>query len=234
MILTAHQPVYLPWLGLFHKIYLADTFCLFDIVQYQTKDYNNRNKIKLENGNESWLSVPVLSKNHFEKIICDIEIVQDGWIKKHCRTLKQHYAKAPFFKLYYEAIESILHNEHKFLTDLNFELLNYFLAALQIHRNICKASDYDFAGQKSELVLDMCRKLGTDCYIFGSQGRDYAVVNDFEKENIQVVFQDYAHPIYQQLHGQFLPYLSIVDLLFNMGPNSLKVLLSGNIQNIAA
>ena len=92
MILTAHQPVYLPWLGLLHKIAVADLFCYFDIVQYQTKDYNNRNKIKTHTG-EIWLSVPVESKDHLQKGVGDIRIVQNGWQRKHFKSIQYAYQK---------------------------------------------------------------------------------------------------------------------------------------------
>ena len=108
MILTAHQPVYLPWLGLFHKIYLSDLFCYFDIVQYQIKDYNNRNLIKF-NSTSNWLTVPVESKNHFQKKICDIKIVPGNWNKKHYNAIKN--------QLY-------LDNDNKKLRDLIIKLIN--------------------------------------------------------------------------------------------------------------
>jgi WbqC-like protein family len=75
------------------------------------------------------------------------------------------------------------------------------------------------------LVLEMCRKLGADAYVFGTLGRDYAKVEDFQRANIRIGFQDYRHPQYPQLHGGFVPHLSIIDLLFNCGPNSLEVLM---------
>src|ERR1700748_2977221 len=106
MILTAHQPVYIPWLGLFHKIYLAEQFCIFDIAQYQIKDYNNRNLIKTNTG-PIWLSVPVESKDHFQKKICDIKIVHNGWNKKHLKSIIQSYQKAKFYKDYIGGIEQI-------------------------------------------------------------------------------------------------------------------------------
>ena len=126
MILPAHQPVYLPWLGLFHKIELADLFCYFDIVQYQRKDYNNRNKIKTSNG-ELWLSVPVESKNHLNKNVSKILIVQDNWVKKHLKSIELNYKKTPFFKDYFPELQSILINESKnSLGHLNLKLLEYF------------------------------------------------------------------------------------------------------------
>ena len=229
MILTAHQPVYLPWLGLFHKIALADLFCYFDIVQYQRKDYNNRNKVKTSNG-ELWLSVPVESKNHLSKNVSKILIVQDSWVKKHLKSIELNYKKTPFFKDYFPELQSILINDSKdSLGYLNLKLLEYFMECLKIDTPIVKASDYNFEGIGSDLVLDMCVKLGADNYIFGEQGKNYADVKAFKEAEIVVEFQNYIHPVYRQMGRDFLPYMSIIDLLFNEGDKSYEILMSNNI-----
>jgi hypothetical protein len=227
LILTAHQPVYLPWLGLFHKIAVADLFCYFDIVQYQTKDYNNRNKIKTHSG-DSWLSVPVESKQHLEKNVGDIRIVQNGWQRKHVKSIQYAYQKAPHFQNYAAELEAIIVGAHGTLSALNFAMLRFLMRSLAIETPIVKASDYVFQGAKSELVLDMCRQLRADVYIFGAQGQDYADVNKFLAAGVTPYFQNYRHPIYRQLHGPFLPCMSVIDLLFNEGPRSRDILLSGN------
>ena len=232
MILTAHQPVYLPWLGLFHKIYLSEMYCVFDIAQYQTKDYVNRNKIKINTGNDIWLSVPVESSSHFVKRICDIIILQDGWQRKHCKSIQLNYSRAPFYEEYSDSLFAIIQKKHKFLADLNYDLLLFFMSSLGINRTIVKASDYNFSGKKSDLVLDMCMKLGAANYIFGAQGSNYADVESFSNNGISVFFQDYIHPIYRQQHGDFIPYMSIIDLLFNEGKQSLEVLLGNNIRTL--
>src|SRR5579863_1515402 len=233
MILTAHQPVYLPWLGLFHKIALAQQFCIFDIVQYQTKDFNNRNKIKTHKG-PIWLSVPVESNNHLEKLICDIKIVDNGWNKKHIKSIKHTYMKARYYKDYIEVLEAqLLGKKHVFLTELNSEMLAIFLRLLNIGIPVVKASDYKFAGQKSDLVLDMCTTLQASDYIFGEQGRNYADADSFRAKGINIYFQKYHHPTYEQLNGEFLPYMSVIDLLFNCGPASRDILMSGNAASIA-
>ena len=229
MILTAHQPVYLPWLGLFHKIALADLFCYFDIVQYQRKDYNNRNKVKTSNG-ELWLSVPVESKNHLSKNVSKILIVQDNWAKKHLKSIELNYKKTLFFKDYFPKLQSILINESKdSLGHLNLKLLEYFMECLKIDTPIVKASDYNFEGIGSDLVLDMCVKLDADSYIFGEQGKNYADVKAFKESEVVVKFQDYIHPVYRQIGRNFLPYMSIIDLLFNEGEKSYEILMSNNI-----
>jgi len=232
MILTAHQPVYLPWLGLFHKIALADLFCYFDIVQYQRKDYNNRNKVKTSNG-ELWLSVPVESKNHLSKNVSKILIVQDSWVKKHLKSIELNYKKTPFFKDYFPELQSILINDSKdSLGYLNLKLLEYFMECLKIDTPIVKASDYNFEGIGSDLVLDMCVKLDADSYIFGEQGKNYADVKAFKEAEIVVEFQNYIHPIYRQMGRDFLPYMSIIDLLFNEGDKSYEILMSNNMNRV--
>jgi hypothetical protein len=114
------------------------------------------------------------------------------------------------------------------LSELNLEVLRFLLNCLGLQRPIVKASDYSFCGVKSDLVLDMCLQLKADVYIFGAQGRDYAEVDKFRARGVDPYFQDYRHPTYRQLHGDFRPYMSVIDLLFNEGPRSLDILLSGN------
>ncbi len=232
MTLTAHQPVYLPWLGLFHKIAISDIFCFFDVVQYQKKDYNNRNKIKTSNG-DLWLSVPVESKNHLEKNVSDILIIQNDWVKKHLKSIELNYKKTPFFDKYFVELRDVLvKNSRQSLGELNLSLLQYFINCLNIDTPIVKASDYDFTGKGSELVLDMCIKLKADKYIFGEQGKNYANVDSFDKAGIDVYFQEYIHPVYNQRGRNFLPYMSIIDLLFNEGSNSYDVLMHENIVRV--
>lgn len=228
MILTAHQPTYLPWLGLFHKIANADVFCYFDIAQYQKKDFNNRNKIKTYNG-PIWLSVPVESKNHFQTSVGKIKIINNGWNKKHFKSIKLAYKKAKFFNDYIKDLEYLfLKKNYETLSELNLVFLKYFLKKIKIKTPIILASDYNFKGRKSDLILDMCIKLNAKEYIFGEQGRNYADEKKFFDHGIKVHFQKYAHPIYDQIYGEFLPNMSIVDLLFNEGSKSKEIILKNN------
>jgi len=211
MILTAHQPVYLPWCGLFHKIAQADTFCLFDMVQYLPKDWNNRNKIK----NNIWLTVPVKKKGHRDKPVREIEIdYNTPWIRKHLKSLYYNYHKAPFYDRYIESIEMFLKCEWKYLTELNEVMLRWFIDMLNIDVNFVKASNYEFEGKKNDLVLDMCKKLGATKYIFGEQGHAYADVGSFKDNDIELEFQHYT--------GKHR--LSIVDVLFNYGDKSMEII----------
>jgi hypothetical protein len=229
MILTAHQPVYLPWLGLFHKIALADLFIHFDQVQYLPKDWNNRNKVKTDQG-EIWLTVPVLRKDYLNKRICEIEINNDlPWGRKHWKTLQIAYGKTPYFKRYASFFEETYHTSWNTLVELNHHMLLWFLETLAIKTPVRSAGEFTFSGSKSELVLDMCETTGADTYIFGALGKDYADVESFLKAGVTPVFQDYQHPTYPQQHGEFTSHLSVLDLLFNCGDASLDILMAGNL-----
>lgn len=229
MILTAHQPVYLPWLGLFHKIALADKFISFNQVQYQPKDWNNRNKVITPNG-PNWLSVPVHRKGYLEKKIIDLKINNDlPWGRKHWSTLLHNYGKTPYFKTYADYFEDVYQREWKTLVELNESMLQWFLDILGIKVPVLSAKNFDFQGEKSALVLNMCLDMKADIYIFGAQGKDYADVSAFKNASVEPYFQDYIHPTYDQQQSDFISHLAIVDLLFNCGPNSLEILMSGNI-----
>lgn len=225
MILTAHQTGYMPWLGFFAKVAQADLFCSFDAVQYERRGWTNRNYIKTRDG-PLLLSVPVRSKNHFGTKLCDVEIMTGNWARKHMRSIELAYAKAPHFEQHYAGVGAVLdlYSEGGLLMELNTDLMRYFLRALGIQVPIVQASDHDFKGGKSALVLDMCRKLNASTYIFGGEGKNYADVAAFKAAGIEPRFQEYVHPTYPQLWGEFAPRMSVLDLVMNCGPTSLSIL----------
>ena len=229
-ILTAHQPVYLPWLGLFHKIALSDTYVFLDTVQHLKKDWNNRNKIKTAQG-WTWLTVPVLTKGKFEQTLQEVKINnQIDWRRKHWQSIRLNYSKSPYFHRYADFFEVIYQKEWEYLNNLNEVIIRFLLNELRIKVNFTKAStQLKLEGTKSDLVLDMCLKLNADIYIFGALGKDYAEVGKFNERGIKVIFQDYQHPEYNQQFGRFEPYMSVIDLLFNHGDESLDILMSGNV-----
>ncbi len=237
MVLTAHQPGYLPWIGLFHKIALADTYVIFDGVQYKPKHTDSRNKIKTHNGVQ-WLSVPCDRRDHFNTKIKDVRIQDGNWRRKHWRTLYLAYRKAPYFDRYAGFLEWIYGEEWELLVNLDTTLLGFLVNQIFPVENsvpIHRASNMDLKGSKSALVLDMCLKMGADTYIFGKNGRNYMGedgVRKFEDAGVRVVFQDFQHPTYPQLHGDFVPYMSAIDLLFNLGRDSFETMMSGNARSV--
>jgi hypothetical protein len=213
--LTAHQPSYVPWLGLLAKIASADLFCSFDGVPMEGSGFENRQQIKTAQGIQ-WLTVPV--RRSLDTPIRDVRIANDqNWARKHWRSIELAYQKAPYFKQYGPGIHDVLSKPYEKLVDVNAAVLGYYMNAFGITTPVVKASDYNFEGTKSALVLDMCKKLGATSYMFGSQGRDYADVPSFERAGIAVSFQDYQHPTYPQLHGGFVSHMGCLDLLLNVG-----------------
>jgi len=216
----------MPYLGFWAKLAAADLFCLFDNVALERHGYSNRVQIKTAQGVQ-WLTVPVRLNGHLDKPICEIEIAPGNWKHKHLRAIELAYAKTPYFDRYFAPLKAIYAHEWRYLAGLNRALLDWILDELGIVIPITSASEQGFEGSKSALVLDMCKKMGATEYIFGALGKDYADVEAFERSGIKVWFQDYRHPAYNQLHGAFVPNLSILDLMFMMGPNSLKILKNG-------
>ena len=225
MILTGHQPTYLPWLGLFNKISCADKYVYFDDVQYLPKEWMNRNRIKGINNNIIYLTVPVKKKHFLEKKTTDLLIDNSlPWRRKHAKSLEVNYRKAPFFEKYIDEFSEIYQNDWEYLIDLNLHVLKILLKLLDIKVVIVKLSELKAEGKKSNLVLNVCKKLEAKKFIFGEKGRDYAIIEDFKKNNITPVFQNYIHPTYKQIGNKFISHLSVIDLLFNCGDKSLDII----------
>jgi hypothetical protein len=229
LLLTAHQTGFLPFLGFFHKVALADRYINLDQVQFSTNDWINRNKIKTNQG-PIWLTVPILTTGHIGKTISEMEINnRTRWRDKHWKTLYLAYKKAKYFNVYAEFFENLYKREWQYLIDLNEYTFKWLIGILKIKTDLDDEVNYKFKGSKSGLILDMCKELKADTFIFGGQGKSYADLEEFKDHDIKPYFQDYIHPIYNQLHGEFISHMSVIDLLFNEGPRSLEIIMSDNI-----
>lgn len=235
-IISGHQPVYLPWIGLFHKLHLCDEFVYMDTVQFLKQDWNNRNKIRTPHG-FFMLTVPIdknKSGENLDEIYIKIGDSEDKnfWQNQHLTNIKANYSKTPFFEELYPELEKIYVNTvWEKLNDLCWEQFKLFAKFLGLgNKSIVKMSEVNFSGYKDELVLDHCLKLQGDHVVFGTHGKDYVDLNKFHNKGIKVYFQEYNHPEYKQKFDPFEPYMSVIDLLFNHGrANSLEILLKGNI-----
>jgi hypothetical protein len=226
MIIGILQPGYLPWLGFFEQMHRSDVFVIYDDVQYDKEGWRNRNRIKTANGIQ-WLTVPVHVKLTEHPLIVGTKIDNTvNWRKKHLASMKQNYAKAPFFKGYIHIFEHAYSKEWEYLVDLDI----YFIAKLAEclgmgNKNIIRSSTLDLKGDRIGRLINLCKLFGADTFYEGASGKNYIDENEFLSHGIKVEFQNYQHPIYNQLYGDFIPYLSVVDLLFNHGTESLKILL---------
>jgi hypothetical protein len=224
LILSVHQPQYLPWLGYFDKVAASDLFVFLDLPQYKKREFQNRNRIKGPQG-EIWLAVPVLSKGKFEQPIKDVEIDNtQGWQKSHWGTLELHLKKAPFWAQYAPGLKPFYEKRWDKLCDLNLEMTVWFFEQLGIKTPWKIESAIGTGTQSTDRLIELLKKTGAKTYLSGSGGKDYMDEARFQQEGLGLQYQHYTHPTYPQRYGDFLPYMSIVDLLMHCGPDSLKVL----------
>ena len=228
MRLSILQPSYLPWLGFFDQMHQADSFVFLDDVQFTRRDWRNRNKIRTPNG-WSWLTVPVLQKSRFTQLLKETRIDNSvPWRRKHGEAIRSHYAKAPYFDLYFPALESVYNKRWDFLLDLCYETLGIIQQALGIRVTLLKASEIGIESAKKEKILALCQTLKASHYLTGDSAQDYLCQADFDPLGIVMEMQDYRHPSYHQRYPDFVPYLSVIDLLFNEGEHSLAILSGTN------
>jgi hypothetical protein len=227
MILTAHQPCYLPWVGFFAKAASADAFIFMDWVQLDYRSWQTRNRLLSANG-PFYITVPVSIKGQSRQAIRDTEIdYSRDWRSKHLRSIQQNYSKAPFFRDYFPRVEALLAEERKYLGELNTASVELLLDFLDIKTEILPGDKFNFKESKMDLVVEMCAATGAEGYISSDGERGYILPERLEAIGVEHRYLNYEHPIYQQRYEPFTPYMSALDLLFNCGPDSRDILLAG-------
>ena len=221
------QPGYLPWLGFFDQLARSDVFVIYDDVQFDKHGWRNRNRIKTPAG-PHWLTVPVLhsGKNFPPNLAVEIDRAQP-WPRKQIGSIRQFYGRAPHLARYLPELEEMLHRPWNLLVDLDLALIGLLARWLGLERPLLRSSALGIGGGQSERLLQHCRHFGATRYLSGSAARDYLDVALFARHGVEVVWQDYAHPVYPQLHGDFVSHLSTLDLLLNCGEQSRSILASG-------
>ncbi len=218
MIVTIHQPDFLPWLGFFDRWQKSDLYIVFDDVQFIRRGWHHRDKIKTPGG-VKWLTVPVLKKGNYLQQIREVKIDnQEDWRRKHLNIIQSAYGKAPNFDAVYNSIKEILFREHRLLIDLNTDLLKYCAGVLQINTPFCFSSEFQEPSKGTENLIRLVKAVKGDTYLTGLGSKDYLDEKEFNKQGIKVIWQDFNHPVYLQLHGTFDKMLSIIDFLM-MTPN---------------
>ncbi|MBA7629888.1 hypothetical protein ES703_37395 [subsurface metagenome] len=221
------QPGYLPWLGFFEQLAKVDTFVLFNDVQYTKLDWRNRNRIKTPNG-VRYLTVPIVRMST-ETLIKDIKISYDHpWCMKHINMLRASYQKAAYFKQYFDHIKECIESKFEYLQDLNFALIKILSNLLGLEdKNFLWSSSvpYERSRNKSVNLLNICLSTGATYLYDGKSAQKFLDLDFLNEHGVTVEFQDYQHPQYPQQWGEFVPYLSVIDLLFNVGPESLDYII---------
>jgi len=223
MIVSIHQPQYLPWLGYFDKIDRADAFVLLDTVQFKKNEWQNRNRIKTADGWQ-WLTVPVLYK--FPQRIIEVEVNnREKWQHRQRQSITSNYRKAPYWKKMEPFFESVFSSEWKFISGLNIHVVRELASILGISTPMYVASELgDFPEDPDQRLIAVTSKLGGDTYLAGSGGKDYMNLDLYKDAGVRVIFQEYEHPVYSQLFGDFEPFMSVIDLVMNHGEDSLSIL----------
>jgi hypothetical protein len=226
MIVAAHQPNFIPWLGYFDKMQRADLFVSVDHIQMEKQGFQNRTSI-MTGAKPGWMTVPVRGDSRAEKIadkkIDNSRTGRFRWNRKMILTLKYAYQASPHFAAREAAVTEILDGHWERLADLNHRLIEYCRETLDIRTPMISSSALRLSGAKSDMVLNLCREVGADVYLAGSgASKSYLDVAAFERAGIEVVWQEFQHPRYRQCVAgdAFVERLSALDLIFNCGPRA--------------
>jgi hypothetical protein len=214
------QPSYIPWRGFFDIIHAVDVFVFLDDVQYTVRDWRNRNRIKMRQGPSAWLTIP--TRGGRDQRIADVEIddTQD-WRRKHLASLLHSYGKCRHFVDYFPSLSELLTNGPANLAALDIALTEKICGWLSVERRFVRASHLDAAGTKDDRLIDIVHKVGGRFYLSGPAARDYIAPQKFADADIELAYHDYGgYPEYPQISAPFDPYVTILDLLFTVGPDA--------------
>lgn len=215
------QSNYIPWKGYFDIIASVDEFVIYDDMQYTRRDWRNRNQIKTSNGVQ-WLTVPVKVKGKYFQKIHETEIDQDEWRTAHWKAICQNYKRAHHFEEIHALLEPIYTGKpFAYLSDLNRALIERVCGYLGIMTKISSSRDYTLAEERTDRLCSICIQAGASEYVTGPSARDYMDEGIFTAQGVSVTWFEYGdYPEHPQLWGEFTHHVSVIDLLFNCGPNA--------------
>lgn len=214
------QSNYIPWKGYFDLLASVDAFILYDAVQFTRRDWRNRNRVKTAQGLQ-WLTVPVLSKGRYDQAIDETEVDGAAWAARHWRAIESSYARAPHFDRVAAQIEPVMRSPSPMLSEVNRALIGAVAALLGIETPITNCRDYTLVEGKTERLVALCQQAGGDVYVSGPAAKAYLDGREFTAAGLAVEWFDYSgYPEYPQLWGDFVHEVSILDMLFNTGPDA--------------
>ena len=222
MNVAMHQPNYIPWCGYFSKMYACDLFIIADDLQMSGgKSFVYRNRIRTWHG-VIWLSIP--TNRSINDRILDIKFADNKWSKQHLNLLKHSYKRTRYFDEVFSMLEPIYNNSGEFLVDYNIILIKTIATYLGINCEIAMTSKIKSSYTKDDRIIDLCKKTGCDTYISGKGGQNYQDPEKFKAAGIKLDVRIYEPIPYPQIHGDFIPGLSIIDALFNLGKKTIDIL----------
>jgi hypothetical protein len=226
MMVAIHQPNFLPWLGYFHKMARADLFVFADTLAFSKGSYTQRVKIKTMHG-PRWLTVPLLHTGYVGQIITEVRCGgRADWRERLVDGLKGNYLQCPFYERYAEPLNRIILSGEDRLAELHIRLIRFIAAELGIRTPTLRSSDMKVQAQAdpTDWIISVCREVGADVFLSGQGGANYQDEQAYGRAGIRLLYSDFKHPVYPQSFGDFVPGLSAIDLLFNCGPESRRIL----------
>lgn len=208
---------------------MVDEFVIYDDMQYTRRDWRNRNMIKTKDG-VKWLTIPVEAKGKYFQKINETKISDLSWTENHWNTIKHSYSKAKYYEEYKDILEELyLDCKEEYLSKVNYRFMKKICEILGIKTPMTWSSEFTLLEEKTERLVDICKKLGATDYYSGPAAKAYMNEELFERENITIHYFDYSgYPPYRQLHGDFTHAVSIIDLIFNEGIDAPKFMKSFN------
>lgn len=228
MTVSIHQPSFLPYLGFFRKVFLSDTFVIYDTAQYPKNDWHNRNRIKTHRGVE-WITVPVSC--HLGDNFLVAKPANTTFVESHLEKIKQAFLNAPYYETIFPKLRDVYHKPFNSLADFNTQLLMMCFDLLDLHPTIRFSSEFDLHGtHATEALIALTKAVNAEIYLGGFDTEKYAHIERFKEEGIILKINDFvAHPYPQQFDGEFIPNLSVIDALFNIGPEATRHLIDGSV-----
>lgn len=228
-VISIMQPTYFPWIGYFHLINSSDIFILYNDTQLSRRSWQLRNRIKTSNG-ELFLSIPIKKSDSRDNLLiknAEINYDYNDWKKKHLLSIEHSYKKSPFFEKIFPRVELFFDKSPKYLTQLTIPIIVSIVELLEIKTKIILSSDIDYEGRKEDAIISICESFNVKKYLSVRGSKDYIQPNQskFQDKGIEIIWQDFTHPVYKQLHGNFIPFMGIIDALFNIGVDATKKLI---------
>lgn len=217
MIVAVHQPNFIPYFGYFKKISKSDLFVFLDHVQYAHRGFTNRNKIRTPRG-WMWLTIPIQRNNRLDIAINDVLIdYRQTFKKEHIKALQRNYNRAEYFENHISILKTIYGSKWLKLSELNIQTIKEISEILGLKTEFVRSSQINYSGDKTDLLVSICKELDADRYLSGATGKKYLDIKKFEDFGIEVIYNEFTSPNYKQVHDGFIPNLSIIDFLFSAG-----------------
>lgn len=231
------QPTHLPWLGYFEQVARADVFVFLDTVQFVSRSWDCRNRLKGSDGQPFWLTVPVMAHSktaRFSEILISRDQLQ--WRRKHLRSIQVHLGSAPYFHSLFSRVEEWITGEYEYLVDLNIAGIKMFSELLNLSPHFVRASELNPEDHRTRMLVSLCKQVGANRYYSSAGSKAYIEEEKdlFADAGIEVFYQTWQHPIYMQRGAGFVSHLSVLDALMNIGAQATRSMIEASYEAVGA